>query len=328
MPLVSNINSLRAGIQKDLAETWRQQWPVYEALQKAFLHYLPWINIRNAEYGFKERIPMPKPWPYGKGRSYQMFKDRKLTIGLFPYELTVPYSERDSSDDQLGDMKTHLGQIVGRFLQLPDIMITEYMTGTASYNYNGLVLAYDGVNLYSTTDGDGAARFGVTGGNIRPGSGVSTNAQVIDDIIGVRRQFLEMLEPVTNQPLHDPNKVTYNNMIFIVPTELDGIFRAIQKQQTIYSDASINTAQSNQFVGEIVYHVNQRLTDANDWFVVLQHDYWKPFAYRAPQNVRQILAEMNNSDHAREFAEETMYADLRLGIGPWAPFTTIKVSNS
>lgn len=326
--MIDNTSSLLAGIQSALMETWRQEYPVYKKMQEAFLHYLPYTNIRKAPYAFKERIPFPKPWPYRKGRTYQGLKDRKIEIGLIPYELSIGWDERDASDDQLGDLKTHVSQATKRFLQLPDVLVGEYMIGTSVYNYDGLALCYDGADLYATTDGDGVARFGVTGGNIITGSGTSTTAAVMADIIDVRERFLKMQEPVTGQPLHDPDNIVYKRMRFVIPPALDGVFMRIKKQATIYTDPSINTAESNLLVGEIEYSVNQRLTDVNDWFVVIEHAYWKPFAYRAPNNLRQIFANMQNSDKSRETAEEFVFCDLRLGLGPWCPFTTIKVSNS
>lgn len=328
MAIIGNTQSLRAGIQKALMETWRQEYPKYEQMQKAFLHYLPYTTIRNASYAFKERVPFPKPWPYGKGRKHQGFQDRSIDVNLFPYELTIGWDERDAADDQMKDLKTHVAQATERFLQLPDVLIGEYMSGVAVYNYQGLNLAYDGVGLYNTLDGNGAARFGVTGGNIITGQGTSTTAKVLSDILAVRRRFLQFTEPITGQPLHNPDRITYNQMHFVIPPQLDGIFNQLNDLERIYTDTAINTAQSNLVKSKIKYTVNQRLVDSNDWFVVVETPYWKPFAYRAPQTVRQIFATMENSDLTRETAEEMVFCDLRLGITPWCPFTTIKVSNS
>jgi len=330
MTVINQTQSLQAGIQSALNDTWRQNWPVYKEQQSSLLHFLPWSSIRKADYGWKERVPFPVLWRYGTGRTRQIFRDRKITISIYPYDLTQIWSGWDADDDQLdgpGGIRKHVSMGVKRFLQLPDVLYTEYFTGVASLN-PALALSYDGVNLFSTVDGDGAARFGVTGGNIVTGSGVTTHAKVKDDIVAARRRFLAFQEPVTGQPLFDPADVAYQSMLYVIPKELDGIFQGISEQELIYTDPTINTAQSNFLKGKIKYVVNQRLTDVNDWYCVLLHPYWKAFAYRGPQKVRHIYAEINNSDEARETNNNLSYSDVRLGLGPWAPFTVIRVSNS
>lgn len=328
MALLSNAQSLRAGIQKALSATWKQQFPVYRDMQKSFLHYLPYTNIRDASYGFKQRVPFPKPLPYGKGRTHQGLQDVAIDVNLFPYELTVSWDERDATDDQIGDLEQHVSQSVERFLQLPDVLIGEYMSGVPVYNHNGLNLAYDGVSLYSALDGDGANRFNTVGGNVLLGSGVSNTAKVLGDIQAVRRRFLQFKEPVTGQPLHNPADITYNRMHFVIPPQLDAVFHQLNDLERIYGDTAINTNISNLVKSKVKYTVNQRLTDTNDWFAVVETKFWKPFAYRAPQNVRQLFSNLQNSDRARESFEVGVFLDMRLGITPWAPFTTIKVDNT
>uniref|UniRef100_A0A6H1ZGH8 Capsid protein n=1 Tax=viral metagenome TaxID=1070528 RepID=A0A6H1ZGH8_9ZZZZ len=328
MAIISNAQSRLAGVQADLAATWQRDFPIYKEMQEAFLFYLPYTTIRNAPYAFKDRIPFPRPYPYGKGRDHQGFKDRLINVGLIPFELTLGWDRRDALDDQLKDLERHVSTGMQRYFQLPDVLIGEYMSGVAAYNIDGLQLCFDGVSLYSATDGDGNARFGVTGGNIITGQGVSTTARVMSDIIKIRRRFLEMKEPVTNQPLHNSKDIVYNNIHYIIPAHLDGIFSQIQEQELIYSDPTIVNSQSNMLKGKIKYTINQRLSaDSNSFFAVLKADYWRPFAYRAPQDVNTIFATIQNSDRSREFAEDGFYSDMRIGIAPWCPFTTVKNNN-
>lgn len=326
MPIINNANSIRPGIQAALSKTWEQEFPAYKEQKAWLLHYLPWVNIRHAEYGFKERVSMVKPWFYGTGRKYQVFRDRKITISLFPYDLTQMWSGWDAEDDQLGDLPAHVATAMNRFVQLPDTLYSEYLTGVPSMN-PALNLCYDGVALVSTVDGDGAARFGVMGGNIVMGSGVATHAQILTDIKSVRRRFLSMQEPVTGMPLHPPEAVSYDRIRFIIPTALDGIFKALADQDLIYSDPGINTAQSNFLKSKVKFGINQYLTDASDYYAVIEHGYWKPFAYRGPETIDQIQGDVSNSDHAREFNEITSYSHCRVGMGPWAPFTIVKINN-
>ena len=79
--------------------------------------------------------------------------------------------------------------------------------------------------------------------------------------------------------------------------------------------------------GKFRWHINPYLTDTSDWYVVVEHPVWKPFVYRAPKSIRQIIADFNNSDRAREFNELALHADIRNRLGVWMPATIIKVNN-
>lgn len=321
---------LRAGVEDALAHTWQVGYPIYYERQKLFFHYLPWTNKRFAPYVFLDRVPMPKPWPYGKPRTRQTMRDREITIGLFPYDLTILWSGWDREDSQVGKdyIRTHVGLGLDRFWQIPDILYTEYLTGVPSYN-KSLALAYDGVPLFSAVDGNGADRFGVVGGNILIGTGVSNVAKLKTDIVSVRQRFLNMKEPETGQPLFSADDIAYGKFIFEIPANLDGLFQAISEQDLIYADPTINTAQSNFLKSRVKYFVNQRLTDASTWYVSVVHSVWKPFAFRSPQKdqIRTIYSEMQNSDEAREYNREGSFQDARMGLGPWAAFCMQKVAS-
>lgn len=326
MPVISITNSIRPGIQAALSKTWEQEFPEYKIQKSWLLHFLPWVSIRHAEYGFKERVPMIKPWPYGTGRIWQTFKDRRITVSIFPYDLSQMWSGWDAEDDQIGDLPQHVASGMKRFVQLPDVLFSEYLTGVKSLNPE-LTLAYDGVPTCNAVDGDGEDRFGVAGGNIVIGSGVATHAQIVQDMKTIRRRFLEMQEPVTGMPLHVPSLVSYEKIRYIIPTALDGVFKGIADQDMIYTDPNINTAQSNFLKGKIKFEVNQYLTDVNDWYAIIEHNYWKAFGYRGPESIDQIRADMSNSDHAREFNELGSLSHCRVGLSPWATFCIIKVAN-
>ena len=84
MPVVSNTQSLQAGVKKDLMDFWRQKYPVYREQQEKLMRILPQTNLRNASYPFKESLPFPTLWPYGTGRIYQTFKDKVVQMNIVP----------------------------------------------------------------------------------------------------------------------------------------------------------------------------------------------------------------------------------------------------
>lgn len=326
MPTIDITKSLQAGIRRDAMEMWRQEFPVFEKQQAVMLKMLPYVALRKATYVFKESVPFPTFWGYGESRRYRTFKDRQLQISLYPYQVAIPYSGWDKEDDQLQDTKTHVQMAVKRFFQLPDKMIAEYLNGTASLN-PVLVTAYDGANVFSATDGDGAARFGVVGGNIVTGSGAGSVAAFINDLCAAQRRFLKFLDPA-GIPIFSEDDVQYTKLHVVGPNEFNGVFQKASKSENIRSDTQSITAETNFLMGEFKYHLNPYLTNVNNYFVFVEHGYYRPFAYRAPGEVRQIFADMSNSDRARDVNEEVLFSDCRVGMGPFQPACGIKINNS
>jgi len=326
MPIAVNTESLKAGVINELMETWRQQFPVYEKQQEVLMRQLKYTNIRNASYPFKESLPFVKLWNYGMPRQYQTFKDRVLTMNIVPYDLTIPWSGWDEEDDQLGDMRTHVQMAVKRFLMLPDVLASEYFNGTADLNPS-LLTAYDGVSLFSATDGDGAARFGATGGNIITGSGLTVSG-IVQDFASVQQRIMAFVDPTAGKPIFSEEDVAYKNLFVIAPKEANQVFQKASQSEFIKIDNTSNTAESNYIKGTFEYSLNQYLTDTVDWYVVMRHSYFKPFAYRGPKDVRTIAADMMNSDKAREYNENALYSDVRTRLGPFFPACIIKVNNS
>ena len=325
MPNVNIAQSLKAGVLEHLKETWRQSMPTFEKQQKLLLKQLPYTSIRNASYPFKESVPFVKLYPYGKPRTYQTFQDRVLQMNIVPYDLTIKWSRWDSEDDQLGDLKQHVQMAVERYGQLPDVLISEYFNGVADLNPD-LLNAFDGANLFSAVDGDGQNRLGVLGGNIITGSGL-TVAGVIHDINVAQRRFLDMVDPTAGKPIFSPDEVAYTKLHVIGPNEANEVFQKAANAEYIRSDAGVTVAESNWMKSSFTYHINPYLTDAQDYYVAVEHPYWKPFAYRAPKDVESIIADMNNSDRAREYMEEMLYTQVRTRLGIWMPATIIKVNN-
>lgn len=325
MPLPNIDRSLQAGILANLKETWQQTMPTFENQQDLFIYKLPYTNIRNATYVWKESLPFPELWPYGKGRQYKSFKDRYITLNKVNYELSIPWSKFDEEDDQLGDLRTHINKCVERYGLLPIVLLYEYFNGVAVMNPS-LKTAYDGASLFSATDGDGNARLGVTGGNIVTGSGL-TVAGIIHDFAVAQQRYMSMVDPTAGKPIFSEEDVSYNKMVAIIPIQLNEIFQKATNAEMIRIDSSNNTSESNYLKGTFEYRISPFLTDTSDWYICLKNKYWKPFVYVSPQNIETVVADINNSDHAREYNEYAIYTHIRSALGMWFPGTIMKINN-
>ena len=325
MPVINVHESRQAGVISELMETWRQQMPIFEKQQQLLCRFLKFTKIRKAAYPFKESVPFPKYWGYGMTRTYQVFRDRVIELGIVPYELTIPWNAFDEEDDLLGDTRTHVQGAVKRFGQLPDVLLSEYINGIADLNPT-LYNAYDGASLFSATDGNGNDRLGVSGGNIVTGSGL-TVAGVIHDYHVVQRRMMQWLDPTASKPIFSPDEAQYSNLAAIGPLAANEVFKKAAKGEFLKTDAGNITSETNIIKGEFEFHLNPYLTDSSDWYVVLKHPYLKAFAYRAPRDVKTIIADINNSDKARETNEYSVYSHVRTRLGVWFPGVIVKVNN-
>lgn len=325
MPLPVNVtNSLRAGIQSALKEMWKQEYPTWKKQVEILAKMIPVTNIRKEPLAWKESLPMLKYWGYNMPRTYQSLKDRYIEISIYAYELSIEWNKFDEEDDQLGDLRQHVSYAINRFKMLPMQLMSEYFNGVASLNPQ-ISTCWDGVSLFSATDGDGAARFGATGGNIVTGSG-PTVAGVEHDLPVVQRRLLSFKD-TAGQPIFDEDAVDYSKLRVIAPNSLNEVMQKASKAEYLRISPDNQVSESNWLKGTFNYKLLSYLTDTSDYYVVVDHPFWKPFAYRAPKDVKQIWGDENNSDRARETYSSALYGHVRAGLAPWAPFVIVKVNN-
>lgn len=327
MPVISNTNSRKAGVLDAVADTWKNKYPVFKEQQSLFFHNVPYTNIRKAEYVWKEAIPFPKKWSYGRGRTYQTFIDRLITCKTMPFELTIPFNLYDERDDQLQDVRAHVSMSVQRFHMISDKLAAEYFNGAASLN-DELVNAYDGAALFNATQGDGSDRLGVSGGNLITGSGLTVDG-VINDIAAAQQRFLDMQDE-EGQPFYTEEDVDYKNLVVIGPNAANEVLQRASGSEYLRVDSTNVVSESNYQKGTWQYRLNPYLTENNDLMVVVRNDYWKPFIHRSPdsEGIRSIFADFDNSDRARDLNEAAILSDVRIGLCPWFIGAMIKINNS
>ncbi len=328
MPIINNDNSRLAGVIDAVSETWQNRYPVFQEMQNLMFHNVPYTNIRNAEYVWKEALPFPKKWDYGRGRTYQTFLDRLITCRVMPFELSIPFNLYDERDDQLQDVRKHVSKSVERFHMISDRLFSEYLNGARSLN-DRLEVAYDGGGLFSATQGAGGApRLGVAGGNIVTGSGTTPDA-ILADVATVQARLLDMQDE-EGQPFFTEADVDYDKLVVIGPNRLNESLQKASKSEFIKSDPANITSESNYQVGTWQYKLNPYLTNQNDLYVVVNNDYWKPFIHRSPdgEGIRSIFADFNNSDRARNTNEAAILTDVRIGLTPWFVGSIVKINNS
>jgi len=324
MPVVSNIQSRRLGILSDFAEMYKNRYPVYAARQDKFIKRGT-VKTRLAEYAMKESLPFPEYWGYNEPRTRKTFKDRLMTVYHYPFQLAIPWNVWDEEDDILGDMRSHIESMTNRFLQIPDVMFSDYLNN-ASTLQPAISNAFDGVVLCSATDGDGVARFGVTGGNIVASSGVGTVAAVFHDLFQCQQRWLQMLD-TEGQPFFSPEEVALDKITVFAPSHLLEVFQNAREAKTAYVTPAINTAQDNIIANKFALFIHPRLsTSSNTWFALIDHPYLKPLFYVLRNDLKTQVEDESNDHFARDLGQRAILGHVRSGMAPFAPMSIIKVT--
>jgi len=215
---------------------------------------------------------------------------------------------------------------VSRYGLLAYTLFTEYLNGTAVLN-DSLINAYDGAAICSATDGDANDRLGVSGGNVITGSGL-TVAGVHNDIASAQRQAMGFVDPTAGKVIYTYDQVDYKNITVMGPKEANLVLQKAAGAENIKVSSDNMVSETNIQKGTWNYTINSLLTDSSDLYVFIHNPLWKAFIHRKPKNIRSIIADINNSDRAREFNEAGIYTDIRTQFAPYMPASIIKIDNS
>ena len=109
--------------------------------------------------------PYPKRKELGDPTNEEVFQSKSASVTIYEYEMTIPWNRRDRTDGQVGSLDAHASSAANNYISLDSRVMIEMATGTLDL-IPAVPTAPDGVGPYSATDGDGAARFGVSNGNI------------------------------------------------------------------------------------------------------------------------------------------------------------------
>ncbi len=325
MAYIDASKTLIPGVDRALKDTFKKLENTFKEQVNRWCRPLSKTELRRSFYAWYLALPAPKIWPYGMPRSLQSFDSVLTYVTLEKIDLSIEWLIRDQTDDLIKDLLSHATNTAERLGLMPIILLIEHLNGVAVEN-SVLELAYDGVPLFSDVDGDGNDRFGVSGGNIYEGTGL-TPAAFINDIFGVQRRFMSFLDETAQKPLFEGGKVTLDKLEVIVPQALNEVVSKAAKAEFIQVNPLLTVPETNILKSTFSFDYNQLLTSETDYFVILKHPTWRPFCLRPMQDINQVVTNTSNSDKARMMDIAGVYADARLGVGLYMPQTIIKVTN-
>lgn len=292
-------------------------------------------STRKTEYyGYHESAPELERWDRGEKISEDEFLTRSFSVSNLNWGKVVGWHEDDAEDLQLAGFLERARQVAVSAKKIPLRVFFQILTaGSDSKLLQAIPNAPDGAALYAATAG-GAARFGVSGGNIITGSGVASAGAIRTDFWSAINRMLQF-QTTEGEPLLDDSDgeivIPFNVANQEVFAEAFKQERTLQIVQNVGATENVSGAAVSNSIKEASFRVTlwptSRITD-NDWSIFLndpQHP--KPIVEQVRQAIR--VREINASNSERSIREKRMgiAADMRAGYGVALPYTTVKVNN-
>lgn len=285
---------------------------------------------REHQFGFFEAAPHVELWRRGETIPTDSFASRQFSTPVYTWGRRVPWHKDDRKDDQTGSLMT-LARMAGQSAALlPERFFFDLLTGGTA-TLPAVPLAPDGAAFFSTTDGGGSARFGVTDGNLLTGSGLATSSAIRTDYYNLIEQW-KQLQDGKGQPLLN-DQVIDAGVLIVHPASATEAFEEsfFQRRQgeVLGTDAGVTPSNLVQDAGRTVRLWGSSRLTGSDWYAFLLNSPTLPTFLLDREGVREYssLEDDNNGDHTRNTGEEYVQWELRQGAGIALPYGAMKVNN-
>ena len=281
---------------------------------------------RQHEFAYFEAAPHMAYWERGSTIPTDAMDSVTFTTPIYEWGRRVPWSKFDRKDDQTQSLM-QMARMAGESAALlPERMFFDLLQN-ATATLPAVPNAPDGAAFFATT-ADGAARFGVTGGNLLSGGG-TTAALILADYYKVINRFLGMQDG-KGQPLFS-GETLGAGLIIIHPLGMTEAMEQafIQKRQGLSTSATAVSNVIQDASRNVVLWPTPRLTDVDDWYAFILSPPKQATFMLDREGVQEFsaLEGDNNSDSNRSTAEEYQQWESRSGAGIGLPFAAIKTTN-
>lgn len=308
-------------------------WDTYRATEKQADARLAKImrtvgsDQASEAYGYAQSAPVPGFWDEGSAIPSAGFITNLFLQRNYKFGIGVEIPQTSIEDDQSKMIMQRVLESAESFAMLKERhfywLLTGGTTSDAVQMQPNLPLAPDGAAWFSATTGAGAARFGVTGGNIHPTSGVGSANAICNDLMDGMSRMATFLG-TNGQLLWNPADIQQEIAIIFNANNYKN-FKAALSQLFIVG-ASGNAAPSNPVIDadlKVVPVPNARITN-NNWSI---HATAKPSAAFWQERVapKEVMSDPGNSDTAREWDIFKLYVRSRGAAGLALPLSSVGV---
>ena len=330
---IVSANTLTAGIRADFADAYRS---AYEAVSGRLSTVMD-LGIPSDKlteiYAYFESAPYPRIWRRGQGIPADAFGSVQFSVTNRDWAIRIEWHENDREDDLTRSLMERAREAGRNFATLPERIFFQLLLNDSSDTelLPSIPTAPDGAVMYATTAG-GAARFGITNGNLLTGTGIASSAAVRNDFFGGIEQ-MRGFQDTEGQPLW-PDSILDKGFSVVFGVHNWQVFaEAFQQGRTI---AGPLTTTGNAAVTNIIMESGlnvdlwptQRIPSSDDDFYIFSKGApHKAVFQQMRRGLRESYGNMDNSDSARETKIEHVQWDSREGYGLMLPYQTVKINN-
>ena len=234
-------------------------------------------STKNTErYGYWESAPHLERWDRNEKMAEDELLGRSYSVQNLDWAKAIGFHENDVEDVQLEGFRERARMLAGRAAKIPQDVYFQIKTGaTNAALLKSIPTAPDGAALYAATAG-GAARFGVTGGNILTGSEVASGDAVRADFWSAMERFRLFQDTEGEELLDDEIEagvlIEFNANLEEVFHEAFKQERTVQIVQNVAGAENVASSAVTNTIRErglpITLWPTQKITD-NDWTVTL-----------------------------------------------------------
>jgi hypothetical protein len=306
-----------------------------DGLQSPMLPKVADLNLpstaRQTPYAYYESAPYPLLVARGGSTPFASFASKSFTVVNYNYELAIGWHEDDEDDDQIQGLRDRAQQGGRNWRTLDQRIVAEIINGGTPELLPHQPAAPDGAGLYSATDGNGDDRFGISGGNIEPGTGFTT-AQVRTGLWNARSRFARM-KNTKGQPLWDTSMLDKGfTLMYSADEGVEQIVREAVLQSI--SAAGVLTSTSNAGVSNSLIESGVKfdlwcnpLLSGNNIQIFANGCPHKPIFTQMRKGLTERIKTGDNSDHAGLTGENWIQWKSRKGVGLWLPYGTVVLEN-
>lgn len=330
MPLspVLATEALARGLKQTFVDTYKAYAPASQAKVGMVMDLALPSDKASELYAYFESAPHPKRWPRGEDRSSESFRARDLTVVNHDWSAQVDWHDNDEQDDQTRSLRGQAAEAGSNFALLPERVLFQWLNASTDLDLlPSLANAPDGAALFSATDGAGAARFGVTGGNTLSGGGVSSGTLIRTDFFKIKARAQGALDtkgqPLLPAELLDEWVIIYGSHLeeFFLEAFVQAITGSVLNGGGGFSNVALLAGL------KITLWSTPRIT-TNYWYCRPTKVRHKSLFRQVRQSLTDNMADFTNSDRTRATKIKSLMWDCREGYGLALPFDWWRVTNS
>lgn len=328
---------LIAGLKANFWDTWKIKYDgIKQYLGNVMELDIPSDTLQEI-FGFFETAGYPKRWPLGQTIGSEPFKGIRFTAENVRWGFRIPWSLFDERFEKTGSLETMARDGGEHWATLPERVFFQMIQNITDPDLLQVVPnAPDGAQIYSATDGAGADRFGVVGGNIIATAltaGVGSGGAVRSDFYRAITRIQRFLNP-RSQPIFDESVFNAGITIFYNVANRQPFAEAFKQSQTqvivqnVAGSENVAVSTVTNIVTEEGLKVKAigtpRITN-NKWYGFVNGLRIKPIFKLLAEPMIESIGDRATSDHTRDTGEKYIQWESIEGYGANTVYGTFKV---